>query len=61
VINPAALASHHLTEAIRHLYAAAEFVRELKGREDVEALAQVVERAAETARDVRGEVEGRTP
>lgn len=51
------LAGHHLTEAIRHLYAAAEFVRELPDQKDVSDLAMVVERAAETARDVRGEVE----
>jgi hypothetical protein len=55
-----ALAGHHLTEAIRHLSAAAEFVRELK-REDAGELAMTVERAVETARDVRGEIEGRTP
>jgi hypothetical protein len=55
-----ALAGHHLTEAIRHLSAAAEFVRELK-REDANELAMTIERAGETARDVRGEVDGRTP
>jgi len=50
------LAGHHLTEAIRHLYAAAEFVRETDC-EDAGDLAMTVERAAETARDARGEVE----
>lgn len=55
-----ALVGHHLTEAIRHLYAAAEFVRELP-HDDARELAAVVERAAETARDVRGEVEGTAP
>ena len=49
------LAGHHLTEAIRHLYAAAEFVRETDC-DDANELAMVVERAGETARDVRGEV-----
>lgn len=52
-----ALAGHHLTEAIRHLSAAAEFVRELD-RADAEDLARSVERAVEAVRDVRGEVEG---
>jgi hypothetical protein len=52
-----ALVGHHLTEAIRHLSAAAEFVRELD-RADAEDLARSVERAAEAVRDVRGEVEG---
>jgi hypothetical protein len=51
-----ALAGHHLTEAIKHLYAAAEFIRELD-RADVNDLALTVEIAAETARDARGEVE----
>ncbi len=55
-----ALADHHLTEAIRHLSAAAEFVRDLD-REDANELALAVDRAVETARDLRGEVEGRTP
>lgn len=55
-----ALIGHHLTHAIRHLCAAAEFVREL-GREDANELAMSLERAAESARDVRGEVQGRTP
>lgn len=53
-----ALAGHHLTEAIKHLYAAADFVRETD-HDDARELAVVVERAAETAHDVRGEVEGR--
>jgi hypothetical protein len=56
-----ALVGHHLTEAIKHLYTAAEFVRELEGREDAGELALMLERAAETARDVRGEVEGPKP
>lgn len=55
-----ALAGHHLTEAIRHLSAAAEFVRELK-REDAGELALTIDRAVGTARDVRSEVEERTP
>jgi hypothetical protein len=55
-----ALAAHHLTEAVRHLSAAAEFVRELD-REDARALALAVDRAVETARDLRGEVNGRSP
>ncbi|HSX22908.1 MAG TPA: hypothetical protein VLE97_09065 [Gaiellaceae bacterium] len=50
------LAGHHLTEAIKHLYAAAEFVRETD-HDDAAELAAVAERAAETARDVRGEIE----
>ncbi len=56
-----ALAGHHLTEAIKHLTAAAELVRGLASREDsdeLEHLALVVEGARETVRDVRGEVEG---
>jgi hypothetical protein len=52
-----ALAGHHLTEAIKHLYAAASFVRELEGRQDANELALSLEGAAESARDVRGEVE----
>lgn len=54
--SKASLAGHHLTEAIKHLYAAAEFVRETTHDDAVE-LAAIVERAAETARDVRGEIE----
>lgn len=50
------LAGHHLTEAIRHLHAAAEFARETD-HDDARELAMVVERAAEIARDVRGEFE----
>ena len=53
-----ALAGHHLTEAIKHLYAAAEFVSELVDEGDPNDLAMTLVRAAETARDVRGEVEG---
>jgi len=54
-----ALAGHHLTEAIKHLTSAAEFVRELPGRDvDVlEHMALVLEGAVETVRDVRGHVE----
>ena len=55
------LVGHHLTQAIRHLVAAAEFARELEGREDAGELAMSLERAAEAARDVRGEVEGPKP
>jgi hypothetical protein len=53
------LASHHLTEAIRHLSAAAAFARELAGREDSDDLAQlalVVDGTIETIRDARGAV-----
>jgi len=53
-----ALHPHHLTEAIRHLYAAAAFVRETNCK-DADGLAMSLERAAEaaeTARDARGEV-----
>ena len=49
------LAGHHLTEALRHLYAAASFVRETNCK-DADGLAMSLERAAETARDARGEV-----
>ena len=51
-----ALAGHHLTEAIKHLTAAAEFIRELPDRDDdvMDHLALVVEGAVETIRDVRG-------
>lgn len=54
-----ALAGHHLTEAIKHLTSAAEFVRDLPDRDDevLDHLALVVEGAIETIRDVRGEVE----
>jgi len=54
------LIGHHLTLAIRHLSAAAELSRELK-REDAGELAMSLERTAEAARDVRGEVGGGTP
>lgn len=50
-----ALASHHLTEAIKHLYAAAEFVRELN-HDDTKELAATLEGAAETVREVRVEI-----
>jgi hypothetical protein len=56
-----ALVGHHLTEAIRHLYAAAEFARELPGCKDADALAMTLEHAAEIARDVRNEIEGSKP
>jgi len=54
-----ALIGHHITEAIKHLTAAAEFVRELPDRDDavMDHLALVVEGAVETVRDVRREVE----
>ena len=55
-----ALVGHHLTEAIRHLLAAAEFTRELT-REDAGELAMSLERWLEAVRDVRGEVEGPKP
>ena len=55
-----AIVGHHLTEAIRHLSAAAESARDLP-REDAEELAKSLERAVEAARDVRGDVEGRNP
>jgi len=50
-----ALIGHHLTQAIRHLSAAAEFARELK-REDAAELALSLEREVEAVRDVRGDV-----
>lgn len=58
--SPKDLVGHHLTQAIRHLVAAAEFVRELS-REDAGELAMTLEHAAETARDARGEIEGPAP
>jgi hypothetical protein len=50
------LASHHLTEAIRHLYAAASFVRETDCK-NADGLALSLEGCAEDARATRGEVE----
>jgi hypothetical protein len=52
------LASYHLTEAIKHLISAAEFVRELPGRDD---LGLAVEGAIETIRTVRGHMEVDAP
>lgn len=56
----AALIGHHLTEAIRHLSAAAELSRELT-REDANELARSLERMREAVRDARGDVEGDKP
>jgi hypothetical protein len=58
-----ALAGHHLTEAIKHLTSAAEFIRELPDRDDdvLDHMALVVEGAVETVRDVRGHVEADAP
>jgi hypothetical protein len=58
--SSADLARHHLTEAIRHLAEAAEFVRELR-REDSESLAMVVVRTSEVVRDVRAVVTEKSP
>ena len=57
-----ALVGHHITAAIKHLTAAAEFVRELPDRDSdvTDHLALVVEGAIETVRDVRREVEETT-
>ena len=55
-----ALCGHHLTEAIRHLAAAAEFSREL-GRPDAGELALSLERAVEAALDIRRGIEGTKP
>lgn len=54
------LVNHHLTEAIRHLSAAAQFTRELE-REDAGELAMSLERWLDAVRDVRGDVEGTKP
>ena len=53
------LASHHLTEAIRHLSAAAEFVRELPDRHPAvrDRKALDVEGAREIIRALRGDVD----
>ena len=55
-----ALIGHHLTEAIRHLSAAAELSRALT-REDAGELAMSLERTLEAVRDARGDVEGEKP
>lgn len=55
------LAGHHLTEAIKHLYAAAELVRDLDAVQDASEVALSIEGAAETARDIRGEIQGHAP
>jgi hypothetical protein len=52
-----ALCGHHLTEAIKHLAAAAELSRELR-RPDAGDLALALDRAVEAARDMRGDIEG---
>ena len=52
-----ALIGHHLTEAIKHLSAAAELSRELT-REDASELAMSLARTLEAVRDMRGEVDG---
>lgn len=54
------LVGHHLTQALRHLVAAAEAARDLS-REDAAELAMSLERMAEGVRDVRGEIEGPKP
>lgn len=51
-----AIVGHHLTEAIRHLSAAAQIARGLH-RKDAEELGKSLDRAVEAARDVRGDVE----
>lgn len=58
--SPKDLVGHHLTQAIRHLSAAAEFARELS-REDAGELAMSLDRAVEAARDVRSDVENPSP
>lgn len=55
-----ALIGHHLTEAIKHLSAAAELSRELS-REDAGELATSLAHMVETVRDARGDVEGPKP
>lgn len=52
-----ALVGHHSTEAIKHLTAVAELVRELRGSDETDDLALVVEGCIETVREVRREVE----
>lgn len=51
------LIGHHLTEAIRHLTAAAGLTRELT-REDARDLALSLDRTLEAVREARGDVEG---
>ena len=55
-----AIVGLHLTEAIRHLSAAAASARDLP-REDAEELGTSLDRAVEAARDMRGDVEGFDP
>jgi len=55
-----ALIGHHLTEAIKHLSAAAELSRELT-REDASELATSLSHMVEAVRDARGDVEGPKP
>lgn len=58
--STAALIGHHLTEAIKHLSAAAELSRELT-REDANELATSLSHMVEAIRDARGDVEGPKP
>lgn len=55
-----ALIGHHLTEAIKHLSAAAELSRELT-REDAGELATSLAHMVEAVRDTRVDVEGPKP
>lgn len=57
-----ALAGHHIMQAIKHLTAAAEFVRELPDRDSgmTGYLELVVEGCIETVRDVSREIEKAT-
>jgi len=55
-----ALAGHHLLEAIRHLSAAAQFIRELPDRSDADDIAKLIDSVQETVREVRDEVEEAT-
>jgi hypothetical protein len=55
-----ALITHHLTQALRHLAAAAEFARELS-RPDAGELALSLDRQVEAVRDVRGDIENPSP
>lgn len=55
-----ALIGHHLTEAIKHLSAAAELSRELT-REDASELATSLSHMVEAVRDARGDVQGPKP
>lgn len=58
--STAALIGHHLTEAIKHLSAAAELSLELT-REDANELSHSLIRMREAIRDARGDVEGAKP